>query len=91
MECVCMYVCVYVCMHVLCKHLPTTAANNRWITARSPNARMRAVLSDPPARVEQNPALLHCGRLLKSGRGVKEGAGDVYCGSEAKGRDMTEA
>jgi hypothetical protein len=39
------------------KHLRTTAANNRWITARSPFAAMRAVLSEPTPRVEQNPAL----------------------------------
>jgi hypothetical protein len=46
------------------KHPPTTAANNWWITARSPFAGMRAVLSEPTPRAEQNPALLRYGRLL---------------------------
>jgi hypothetical protein len=52
------------------KHFPTTAANNWWIRARSPFAGMRAVLSEPTPRVEQNPALLRCGRLLKCGHGL---------------------
>jgi hypothetical protein len=37
---------------------PPGAANNWWITARSPFARMRAVFSEPKPRVKQNPALL---------------------------------
>jgi hypothetical protein len=48
---------------------PPGAANNWWITARSPFYGMRAVLSEPTPRVEQNPALLRYGRMLKSGRG----------------------
>ena len=45
---------------------PPRPANNWWITARSPFAEMRAVLSERTPRVEQNPALLRCGRLLNS-------------------------
>ena len=53
------------------EHIPTTAANNWWITARSLFAGMRAVLSEPTPRVEQNSALLRYSRLLKSGRGLR--------------------
>ena len=52
------------------KLFPTTAANNRWITARSPFAAMLAVLSERTPQVEQNLALLLYGTLLKSARGL---------------------
>ena len=52
------------------KRKKTAAANNWWITARSQFTKMRAVLSKPKPRGEQNPARLRCGRLLESGRGV---------------------
>jgi hypothetical protein len=44
---------------------PPGAANNWWITARSPFAGMRAVLSEPTPRVEQNSALLHYAVTLR--------------------------
>jgi hypothetical protein len=50
-------------------------AANWWIRARSSFAGMRAVLSEPTPRVEQNPALfvtlLRCGRMIKSGPGLR--------------------
>jgi hypothetical protein len=62
--------CLYVCMYL--SIFPPGAANNWWIIARSSFAGMRAVLFEPTPRVEQNLALLHCGTLLKSERGLRE-------------------
>ena len=44
---------------------PPGAANNWWITARSPFAGMRPELSDPTPQVEQNPALLRYAVTLR--------------------------
>ena len=70
---------------------PPGAANNWWIRARSSYAGMRAVLSEPTPRVEQNPALfvtlLRCGRMLKSGPGLRHNHSAPSCEHASFGRN----
>ena len=53
------------------KHLPTMSSEQLVDHSAQPVRRNARRTVQPTPRVEQNPALLRCGRLLKSGRGLR--------------------